>query len=331
MGSRRTCRFLVKLSAACRSLTNLSGYEARPSCWCASPKWLPRLSCAFASSYGGAMTIALTHFAARAGDHNDRAMAASPVLTQVLADTTGADPVVIGEPAPALATGWEEELAAARLDLQLVAQRYEDVFHAGETPVTALSRCAVALATLPVVAAHRDDAAVVWFDAHADLNTPGNTNTGYLGGLAFAGPLGLWDSGLGSGLALHNAVLVGARDLDAPERALVDDGSVRLVRVATDMAEQLRQVIAGRPVYVHIDCDVLAPGTVPTDYLVPGGMTLAQLRECAAVLAESEVVGIEVGELEAVDPSDPSPARLIVEALAPLLDKVARVAATDRR
>lgn len=100
--------------------------------------------------------------------------------------------------------------------------------------------------------------------------------------------------------------------------------SASRVPVATDMAEQLREVIAGRPVYVHIDCDVLAPGTVPTDYLVPGGVTLAQLRDCAAVLAESEVVGIEVGELEAVDPSDPSPARLIVEALAPLLDRAAR-------
>ncbi|MGW3469909.1 arginase family protein [Saccharopolyspora sp. NPDC000995] len=33
-------------------------------------------------------------------------------------------------------------------------------------------RCAVALAALPRIAAHRPDAAVVWFDAHTDINTP---------------------------------------------------------------------------------------------------------------------------------------------------------------
>ena len=81
-----------------------------------------------------------------------------------------------------------------------MATELDRVFTSGLTPLTASSRCAVALATLPVVAAHRPDAVVVWFDAHADLNTPENTTTGYLGGLAYSGPLGHWDSGLGSGL-----------------------------------------------------------------------------------------------------------------------------------
>ncbi|WP_444847916.1 arginase family protein [Duganella caerulea] len=49
--------------------------------------------------------------------------------------------------------------------------------------MTASSRCAASLATLPVVARHRPDACVVWFDAHADLNTPSTTDSGYLGGM----------------------------------------------------------------------------------------------------------------------------------------------------
>jgi len=265
--------------------------------------------------------VALTHFAGRAGDHNDRAMVGSRVLAAAMGASLGVDPVVVGSPEPALSVGWEEELAAAMPTLRKMADRLEEVFGQGHLPVTALSRCAVALATLPVVAKHRPDAVVVWFDAHADLNTPDNSSTGYLGGLAFSGPLGLWDSGLGAGLATRNAVLVGARDIDAAEQELIDAETVALVKVGPFMADELRQVVGGRPVYVHIDCDVLDPGTVPTDYVVPNGMTLDDLHATAQALAESELVGLEVGELEsAIDQTNPSTyVSRLLDALDPLL------------
>ena len=56
----------------------------------------------------------ITHFAARAGDHNDRAMQASGMIAAELAARLGSAPVVIGSPEPALCTNWEEELAAAQ-------------------------------------------------------------------------------------------------------------------------------------------------------------------------------------------------------------------------
>jgi arginase family enzyme len=208
-----------------------------------------------------------------------------------------------------------------------MSAHYDRLLAAGRTPVTALSRCAVALATLPAIAKHRPDAVVLWFDAHADLNTPENTTTGYLGGLALSGPIGLWNSGLGSGLAEDKAILVGARDIDEPERDVIGSERIGLVPVSRYMADELRQKVAGRPVYVHIDCDVLEPGAVSTDYIVPGGMTLAQLQGCAQALSESEIVGIEVGELEIEDAGSPDaarPAGLIVKALEPLLQRLAK-------
>jgi arginase family enzyme len=248
-------------------------------------------------------------------------MVGSRELAAAMGARLGIDPVVVGSPEPALSVGWEEELAAATPTLRKMADRLDEVFGQGLVPVTASSRCAVALATLPVMARHRPDAVVVWFDAHADLNTPDSTSTGYLGGLAFSGPLGLWDSGLGAGLTTRNAVLVGARDIDAPEQELIDTGTVTLVRVGPSMADQLRQVVAGRPVYVHIDCDVLDAGTVPTDYLVPDGMTLADLHATAQALAESELVGLEVGELESTTDqhSPPTYVARLLDALGPLL------------
>jgi arginase family enzyme len=162
----------------------------------------------------------------------------------------------------------------------------------------ALSRCAVALATLPAVARARPDAVVVWFDAHPDLHTPGTTASGYLGGLALAGPLGLWDSGLGAGLTADRVLLVGARDLDPAERAVVARTGMAVVPPGDGVADELGRAVAGRPVYVHLDCDALEPGVVPTELPVPGGLTAADLLACCRVLAGGEVVGVEVAELE---------------------------------
>lgn len=57
------------------------------------------------------------------------------------------------------------------------------------------------------------------------------------------------------------------------------------------------------------------------DHLVPGGMTLADLRATAEVLAGSEIVGVEVGELESApdDQTPPSYVTALLDALAPLL------------
>ena len=275
----------------------------------------------------GSSGVALLHYAGRAGDHNDLAMVASRELTGALSDRLGVSATVVGSPEPALSVGWAQEIAVATPTLRLMAERLDEAFRAGLTPVTANSRCAVALATVPVVAAHRPDAVVVWFDAHADLNTPTNTTTDFLGGLALSGPLGLWDSGFGSGLDPANAILVGARDLDPAEQELVDNGTVTLVEVGPSLPDDLRRAVAGRPVYVHVDCDVLEPGSVPTDYEVPDGLTLDDLRAAFAVLAESEVVGLEVGELEsAPDPDDPpSYVTALLDAIEPLLPRARAV------
>ena len=257
-------------------------------------------------------------------------MVGSRFVSASLAARFAVEPAVIGSPRPALSVGWEEELASALPELREMSRRYRRLFDEGVVPVTALSRCAVALVTLPVVAAHRPDAVVVWFDAHADLNTPETTTTGYLGGLAFSGPMGWWDSGLGAGLHAHNGVLVGVRDVDADEEQLIADSPVQWVKVGPNQSEELRRAVADRPVYVHIDCDVLEPGAVLTDYCVPDGLTLADLRQTAEVLVESEIVGIEIGEFEAEPDSDDAAesAANLFDALEPILQRIGHAAAS---
>ena len=92
------------------------------------------------------------------------------------------------------------------------------------------------------------------------------------------------------------------------------------MQVGPNLAERLGAVVGARDVYVHLDCDVLEPGIVPIEYQVTGGLTLEDLRACAAVLARRKILGVEVAEFESewLDGRPASPERL-VEAIAPLL------------
>ena len=268
--------------------------------------------------------VMLTIFQGRCGDHNELAMAGAPAVGALLAARTGLPPTVIGTPAPALNSGWQRELDAAYPALRAMAEHCHAMLASGARPLTALTRCAVSLSTLPALARHRPDACVVWFDAHADLNTPATTTSGYLGGLALSGPAGMWDTGLGAGLSLSNIILVGQRDLDPAEQALIDSGRVTMIPPGPALAADLRTALAGRPAYVHLDCDVLEPGIVPTDYRCDHGLSLDDLRQACAVLAEHELVGMEIAEFQNAwtaggPPVSPAP---LLDAIQPALDRL---------
>jgi arginase family enzyme len=272
---------------------------------------------------------ALTIFAGRAGDRNGRGMAGARLIGEVLADSLGLAPSRVGTPVPSPVSGsWAEVLEAARPELAALASHYEILFGAGRRPLTTLSRCAASIATLPVVGRFRSDALVVWFDAHADINVPQSSTTGYLGGMVITGAAGRWDTGLGSGLDLGNVVLVGARDIDPAEQALIDGGVLRHVPPGVDLAARLGAIVGERPVYVHIDCDVLEPGLVPTEYRVPGGLTLGDLRGALDRLAHNEVVGLEIAEFEAswAETGIAATPDALLQALSPLLAGLRRSA-----
>ena len=259
-------------------------------------------------------SIGVTTYVGPAGDHNDRAMQAVQVVGAAMARRLNVEPTVIGRSLPSDPQSWEVELERARGPLGDMAARVDAVLSDGAVPVSAITRCAVALATQPVIARHRPDTVVVWLDAHGDINVPGDTKSGFLGGMALSGPLGWWDSGLGAGLG--QAVLVGARDLDPAEAEHVRAGRIDLVELGSDLGDRLAAVIAGRPVYFHLDCDVLEPGLFETDYQVPDGLSLEGLHECAEAVARNEVIGVEVGEFEG---EGRATADELIAALVPLL------------
>lgn len=270
------------------------------------------------------MNVALTYFQGRAGDHNDLAIPGARAIAESLASMMDVMPVSIGHPEPALNTDWKTELSLSKAALALMQNHVEAVYASGKKSLAATSRCAVSLSTIPVVVKHNPETCIVWIDSHADLNTPHSTETGYLGGMALSGPAGLWDSGLGNGLALSSIILVGQRDLDPSEIKLIEENAVSYISFGEGYLHSLRQAINGRPIYIHLDCDVLDPGIVPTDYVHPDGMKLCDLEAACQVLAETDVVGLEIAEFqytwnEGGEPVSPVP---LLKALQPLIAKL---------
>ncbi|WP_121251582.1 arginase family protein [Nocardioides ferulae] len=252
-----------------------------------------------------------------AGDHNDRPNRSVPPLLEAVTQATGRPGRLFGVGFEARTLSSGEHLAAARPHLAEYAGAVGAQLAAGHRPVCVHGRCAVSLATLPRVMEAHPDAVVVWLDAHADLNVPGASPTDYLGGMAVSGPLGWWDSGFGAGLTPDRLVLVGTRSIDGPEQRAIEEHGIPVVPPGEVTGARVGELVAGRPVVFHLDCDVLEPGLFRTDYREPAGLGLEQLADVTAELAAAgPVVGVEIAEWEGPGTHD---ATDLVAALRPLL------------
>lgn len=236
--------------------------------------------------------------------YTDRGMRGAVVMGERFGKRLNAPVAAVGEVGAAADLGWQECLTTAAPYLEHVSMAIEQTVASGKIPVIAANRCGVSLATMGGALAHRQDAVLVWFDAHGDYHTPATTETGYLGGMVIAGLCGLWDTGYGAPLKPDRVVLAGCRDLDSGEQmALLRDRVPVFLGIEDNLdIDALVAAIAGRPVWLHIDCDVIDPTRVSTEYRVPKGLSFDTLHSAVrAIVANSELVALEVTEFDVSD------------------------------
>ncbi|GAA4192128.1 hypothetical protein GCM10022219_11960 [Microbacterium oryzae] len=247
----------------------------------------------------------------RVADRTGGALVGARLAGDALSALLGVKAQVVGTPSAPVEDDWTESLPAAADTLRELRSALATALDAGTVPVLATSTCAASLATLPEVAARCPDAVVLWVDAHGDFNTPDTTDSGYLGGMVLAAACGLWDSGHGAGLDPTRVALVGARDIDPAERELLSAAGVRVLSPAASNPDAVRTFVGDRPVWIHVDWDVLEPGYIPAAYRVPDGLLPHQVAAIFAALPAGAVRGVELAEFEAGEPDIPE--RLSVE------------------
>jgi arginase len=150
----------------------------------------------------------------------------------------------------------------------------------GSFPFVVAGNCNSSLGT---VAGIGGNVGVVWFDAHADFNTPETTESGFFDGFGLAMLTGTGWQRLRRGLPSvpeEHVVLAGARDIDRGEQERLGASRVRLVRVSElePALEELRSRVDS--VYVHVDLDVLDPSVGRANwYAVDGGPQLSEVAQ----------------------------------------------------
>jgi arginase len=94
-------------------------------------------------------------------------------------------------------------------------------------------------------------------------------------------------------LSESDIILADARDLDPGERDALERSEVRR---SADLAKVPRMIPPGRPVYVHLDPDVIDPLDAPAmHYPAKGGRTAGEVSVLARALASTgQVIAVSM-------------------------------------
>ena len=208
------------------------------------------------------------------------------------------------EVAVPLEAGDEQGTGIARFSsLRLVRERTEMLIADLDGPAVIVGGdCGVSAAGIADAARRHPRVAVVWFDAHPDLNSPASSPSGAFAGMVLRAAIDAGD------VAVERVVLAGTRSWDDAEQAFAAEVGIRSFPVS-ELADPARLVDAvaasgADTVYLHIDLDVLDPAEFgglldPEPFGLGTGALVAAIR---ALRARFPLAG---AGLAAYAPADP--------------------------
>ncbi len=223
-----------------------------------------------------------------------------------------------GHPAelsPVRLEGFLTEITSAPRLYRAVAERAAAARAEGRLPIVLSGNCnAAAVGSLAGVG----PSAVVWMDAHGDLNTPETSPSGFFDGMAISVAAGrAWRTLTNQlpgfvPLDERNLIHLGAREWDLGELNVLAGSPLTRLEVESVRAEggignalgaALKPIAArAQQAYLHFDLDVLEPTELrANEYAVPGGLTVAELVEVARTTGRH--LGIAAAGLTAYDPA----------------------------
>ena len=187
-----------------------------------------------------------------------------------------------------------------------------DALERGEFPVVIGGDHSCAMGTLAALGEFYgpENLAVVYVDAHTDINTDQTSVSGYIRGMDLAAACGLCCNELTVGrrrvnLLGENLHIIGARSIDPPEYGVVERVGAHLYTAREVRERGLGGVLAdvlpalkGKRVHISFDVDVLDPAEfMATGYNIPGGLTAAEAEHVlSAVIGGSDPVCFECVE-----------------------------------
>ena len=203
----------------------------------------------------------------------------------------------------------------------------------GRVPLTLGGDHSIAMGTLGGMAATHGAGAVLWIDAHGDLNRPETSPTGNVHGMPLAAVLGVAGESFAQVAyptpSITKAALLGVRSLDPGERSLIRELGLRVytmkeldergVQVCT--AEALDYLRGSPFVHVSLDLDAVDPMFAPgVGTPVRGGLSYREAHLALELVAESGLAdSIDVVEVNPILDRENETGALAVELAASAL------------
>jgi len=228
-------------------------------------------------------------------------------------------------------------LAETRDVCQRLGESVADIVDDGAFPLVLGGDHSIAVGSVAGAARDRTTG-VVWFDAHADFNTPATTPSGNVHGMPLAAILGT-GTFAGSEWAdvptvdAETVALVGVRSVDETEREALLDSDVTVytmsdidARGVTTVVEDAIEVATDGTdaVHVSLDLDWLDPGEAPgVGTPVRGGVSYREAHAAMERLAAPEVpmTSMELVEVNPILDDHNATAELAAELAASALGK----------
>lgn len=197
-----------------------------------------------------------------------------------------------------------EMLATSRNSASMV----KTILQAGEIPVILGGDHSIAIGTFSGISSffreQDEEIGLIWFDAHADINTPETSPSGNIHGMPFATILGLGNEelvnleGFAPKLNPKYCAHVGARDLDLGEKSEIRKLGLRenfftmsdidrrgMLACVEDAIEIASKAPGGFA--VTFDVDIIDPRFAPgSGTLVRGGITYREAHLALEIIAE---------------------------------------------
>lgn len=223
-----------------------------------------------------------------------------------------------------------------------LAVAVEGILNSGELPIILGGDHSIAIGSIAGVASfcrqRSETLGLIWFDAHADMNTPETTPSGNIHGMPLAALLGYGApeltkiAGFSPKLDPELCAHVGARDIDQGERELIRTLGLRCftmreidergMNACMDEAIAIASRATGGYA-VTFDVDVLDPGDAPgSGTLVRGGLTYREAHLGMEKIAEAGgMISLEVVEINTALDVNNKTAELGVELILSALGK----------
>lgn len=216
------------------------------------------------------------------------------------------------------------------------------VMRAGEFPIILGGDHSIAAGSIAGASAfyheQQQPIGLIWFDAHADMNTPETTFSGNIHGMPLAALLGYGApelthvAGYSPKLDPRYCAHIGARDLDPAERELIRKLGLRFFTMReldergmnaciTEAIEIAKKAPGGY--FVTLDIDALDPGDAPgSGTVVRGGLTYRESHLALEKIAEAGgMIAFEVVEINTALDFNNRTAELGVELILSALGK----------